>query len=121
MALVEKLLEDLPKDADTMRHVQEWVNSAVTGDDTDGAESEDQRTATGIGTGDRHRCPLKTGQLERGRTVLIPTLDTCPKRMMRRKDTTERGRQLISAGRLTPNAPELGKRTEWGLGQFQPP
>ena len=41
MALVEKLLEDLPKDADTLRHVQEWVNSAVTGDDTDGAESED--------------------------------------------------------------------------------
>ena len=43
MALVEKLLEDLPKDVDTLRHVQEWVNSAVTGDDTEGAESEDQR------------------------------------------------------------------------------
>lgn len=42
MTSVEKLLEDLPKDADTLRHVQEWVNSAVT-DETDGAESEDQR------------------------------------------------------------------------------
>ena len=44
MTSVEKVLEDLPKDADTLRHVQEWVNSAVT-DETDGAESEDQRDA----------------------------------------------------------------------------
>ena len=42
MTSVEKPLEDLPKDADTLRHVQEWVNSAVT-DETDGVESEDQR------------------------------------------------------------------------------
>ena len=42
MTSVEKVLKVLPKDADTLRHVQEWVNLAVT-DETDGAESEDQR------------------------------------------------------------------------------
>ena len=37
-------------------------------------------TTTGIGTGNLHRCPLKTGRLRRGRTVLIRTaLDPTPK------------------------------------------
>ena len=56
MTSVEKLLEDLPKNADnTLRHVQEWVNLPVT-DDTDGTESEDNETTTEIGTGDHHCC-----------------------------------------------------------------
>ena len=78
-------------------------------------------TATGIGTVDRHHCPLKTGGLERGRTVLIrtrlvptPNLGTRPKRMMRPKDTTERGRQLISAGRL--KRPRIGQGDRTGTG-----
>ena len=43
MAFVGKLLDNLSKDAGTLRYVQEWVNSAVAGDDTNGAESEDQQ------------------------------------------------------------------------------
>jgi len=42
MTSVQKLLEDPPKDADILRHVQVWVNLAVT-DEMDGAESEDQQ------------------------------------------------------------------------------
>ena len=99
MELLERFLKDLPKDEDTLRHVQEWVNSAVTGDGTDGAKYEHQR--------DRHKdldwrlssLPIEDrwAQKESGqftRTCLVPTpnLGTHPKCMMKPRDVTERDR-----------------------------
>ena len=56
MAFVGKLLDNLSKDAGTLRYVQEWVNSAVAGDDTNGAESEDQQDSHRDWDGYHHSC-----------------------------------------------------------------
>ena len=127
MTLVEKVFEDLPKDADTLRHVQEWVNSAVT-DETDGAESEDQR--------DHHRdrdwrsssLPVEDRWAQKGADSLIrtrldptPNLGTGPTHMMRPRDTTERGRQLITAGPPHSKRLRIGQGSKRGLLRFQPP
>lgn len=124
MTSVEKVLKDLPKDADTLRHVQEWVNSAVT-DETDGAESEDQW--------DHHRdrdwrsssLPVEDRWAQKGADSShqnAPRSQPKPRHRSDAYDETEgHYRKRPTADYSTPNALELGRGTKRGLVRFQTP